>query len=310
MGEQKVIFKAGIVFVITLIFSFLVNIPVMGGMGLPDPVPEPVEPVITPGPLGAPIRVASYSAEALLVSDYHSGTIFKVSKIDPNDVEPLFTIEGRPLAIGYFGKNIIVGNETTGNLEVYNKNGKLTYILNKDAYIERPSDMAIDQKTEQIFIVDSRAHLVKVYAKNKLLYSFTSTHLTNPVGIALDTESQEVYVSDHGDSIQDIPAAVFIYTYDGEYIGMIGSVEFGFVRPRGLAYDQGILYITDALKGEVTAIDVQTMTKPGVFGEYGSDPGQLVQPQDVEIDEGGVNLYVANKRLGRIEKIFTGEVGQ
>jgi DNA-binding beta-propeller fold protein YncE len=281
------------------------------GMGLdfviPDPEPAPiVEPVITPGPLGAPVRLDSYSDTILIVSDYSSGTIFNVNKTDPSEVSIRFSIEGRALAVGHLGKNIIVGNASTGTLEVYDKNGKFKYILNNDEKIVRPSDLAVDQHTKQIFVVDSRERQIKVFDKKNLLFSFGESELVNPVGIALDPLAELVYVSDHGDSGNDVLAAVYKFTYDGVKLGKLDSEAFGFYRPRGLAFDLGKLYITDALAGEVTVIDLDSMTKLGVLGEYGSDPGQLVQPQDVTIDQGGAEVYVANKRLGRIEIISIG----
>ena len=115
-----------------------------------------------------------------------------------------------------------------------------------------------------------------------------------------------IFISDHGDSTKGISAAVFMYTFDGAYIGYMDGGEFQFYRPRGLAYDQEKLYVTDALAGEITVIDVAAMTRSGALGEYGSEPGQLVQPQDVFVDPERMEIFVANKRLGRIEKIAFG----
>lgn len=304
----KVLLRSSVLALILFVILFWSCGSVLG-MGLDFGTPEPspvIEPVITPGPLGAPVRLDSYSETTLIVSDYSSGTVFLVNKDDPSVVRSILTLEGRALAIGHFGKNIVVGNATTGNVEVYNNNGKLQYILNRDERIERPSDIEIDKRMKRIFVVDSRGREIKMYTSQGLLNSFGSDDLVNPVGIALNPSVELVYVSDHGDSTIGVPPAVHIFTYDGVKIGKLDSETFEFYRPRGLAFNLGKLYITDALAGVVIVVDVDSMAKLGILGEYGSDPGQLVQPQDVHIDQGGQDVYVANKRLGRIEKINTG----
>ena len=312
--QRKVLKKASIL--LPMMFAIISCIcGSVSGMDLnivsPDPGPAPVvEPVITPGPLGAPVRVDSYSKTMLIVSDYSSGTIFNVNKTDPSEVSTRFSIEGRALAVGHFGKNIIVGNASTGAIEVYDKNGKFKYVLNSDEIIVRPSDLAVDQRKNKIFIVDSRERQIKVYDKKNFLYSFGTSELINPVGIALDPLLEVVYVSDHGDSTNDVPPAIFKFTYDGVKLDKLDGEVFGFYRPRGLAYDLGKLYVTDALAGVIVVVDVTSMTTLGALGEYGSDSGQLVQPQDVIIDQGGGEVYVANKRLGRVERISIGGVLQ
>lgn len=298
MLKWKSIFKTRIFWLFFFASIMSVNHSALG-MSLAGP-----EPVISPGPLGAPVRIVSYSAGLLLVSDYSNGKIFKVNKNDLEDIQLLFTIEGRALAIGHFGKNIIVGNTTTGNVELYDKKGNFRKNINSDAPIARPSDLAVDMN--MIFVVDSRQHQIKVYSKKKLLATFGSSELVNPVGIALDRANQIIYVSDHGDSVAGIPAAVFVFTYEGVPIDKLESADFGFDRPRGIAFNLGNLYITDALLGVVSVIDVDNKVALGELGSYGSGPGQLIQPQDVEIAQDGTEIYVANKRLGRVEKISTG----
>jgi len=154
--QRKVLKKASIL--LPMMFAIISCIcGSVSGMDLnivsPDPGPAPVvEPVITPGPLGAPVRVDSYSKTMLIVSDYSSGTIFNVNKTDPSEVSTRFSIEGRALAVGHFGKNIIVGNASTGAIEVYDKNGKFKYVLNSDEIIVRPSDLAVDQRKNKILL--------------------------------------------------------------------------------------------------------------------------------------------------------------
>jgi hypothetical protein len=284
-----------------------------------------VEPVITPGPLGAPFRVASYTDQFLLVSDYNSGTIFSVSKSDPSQVETKFQIEGNIMAVAYFEGHILVGNSTDGSLEAYNSDGGLEYTLNGKDTTVFPSDLAVDQQQRQIFLVDSNGHEIKVYQKKGLFSvigtppvvtvsqkirfhgNFGADVLVSPVGIAIDPSSKLVYVSDHGSSMTDVPPMIYVFTYAGVKIDQLDSETYSFYRPRGLAFDSGKLYVMDTLASEVTVIDVEAKTKLGVLGEYGSGPGQLLQPQDVVVEPGGEAVYVANKRLGRIE-LFTGVV--
>ena len=64
------------------------------------------------------------------------------------------------MAVGHLGKNIVVGNETSGAVEIYNRRGRLKYTLHENDKIERPSDLAVDQRKKKIFVVDSRGREV------------------------------------------------------------------------------------------------------------------------------------------------------
>ncbi|MCF8056190.1 MAG: hypothetical protein K9K37_06090 [Desulfocapsa sp.] len=313
----KIISGSGTLLVMVIVLFFSIHSPASISAA---------EPVIPPGPLGAPFRVAAYTEQLLLVSDYNSGSIFSVSKSDPSQVGEKFKIDGNPLAVGSLEGDILVGNSSSGSIHVYNSVGGLEYTIDGMGIDIFPSDFAMDHQLRQVFVVDSNAHEVKVYRKKSsfLVFgknpivtvsqrihfhdSFGAEVLINPVGIALDQSEKVVYVSDQGDPMNDVPPIIHIFTYAGLKIDELDSTVFSDYRPRGLAYGSGKLYVTDALTCEIAVIDLITKTRLGTLGEYGSAPGQLMQPQDVSVDPSGESIYVANKRLGRIEKIVTGDL--
>ena len=114
IGKEIKMSSGVLLAVVFVLLSFLGSPVFSMGLDFGTPPPEPTpsaEPIITPGPLGAPIRVASYSKNKLIVSDYNSGSIYYVNKKNPSQVSLLFKIQGRALAVGHLGKNILLATK-------------------------------------------------------------------------------------------------------------------------------------------------------------------------------------------------------
>jgi DNA-binding beta-propeller fold protein YncE len=257
----------------------------------------------------SPVRITFNSDGNLIVSEYKRGLIVTLDRTTLGVIS-WFPIDGKPLGVAFLNNNILVGNETRGCIEAYRQNGrKLAFA---GVPVQKPVDMVLDKDFKTIFVVDGGEKSIRVLSfKGKLLFTIPNAPpdaniLTNPTGIALDTNKREIYVSDYGDREIGIYARVQIFDYNGNLTGTISGKEgmFGqrFSRPQGLAVDgKGHLLMIDCYCGEILVFDLLSGAIIKTFGEYGTDPGQLRLPFDLVFDPVAREIFVTNTRCSRIE---------
>lgn len=261
----------------------------------------------------SPARLSPGPSGILLVTDYRAQAVFMVSRANVAKVIRSFSIDGRPLGIAWARGRIYVGNETTGAVEVYNPAGKRMYTLGgAPGSVKQPSDIAVDESRGLVFVVDGQEKRIRVFGlKGPELTAISGIgagSLVNPIGIALDQAREEILVSDYGhpadSSGERIPSLVHIFDYDGNKTAEIsGSGRFS--RPQGLAVEDGYIYLTDGMLGQVLVLDRSSGATVATLGEFGTGPGQLQLPLDVVIDPSSKDVYVTNNRAARVE-LFEG----
>lgn len=286
----------------------------------------------TPHQMFSPMRLDFGPDGNLLVSDYRLGMVLTVDG-KTNEVTRFFVVEGKPLGIAYLKGHIYVGNATAGRVDIFNvagmqfkKNGSFR------TAVENPTDIAVDARTNRIFVVDGAAKHVKVFdTKGKLVGQVPASDPDNsllaaPTGVAVDTVRQEVLVSDYGNKAEDIPARIQIFDFDGNYLDTITSVVAGggmgmggmgggwnkkprFSRPQGLAVDAaGHIFVVDCFSCEVMVFDRLSGDLLKTLGGFGTDPGQMRLPLDIVIQSRTKDLLVTNNRAARIEVFEKGGV--
>ena len=255
--------------------------------------------------LVSPARIAP-GGDVLYVTDYRQSAVFMVNK---KGLKPLrsFPIAGSPLAVAWHRGRVYVGNETSAHIEVYNPAGK--HVTDLGGTVTRPGDMAFDDRSGTLFVVDSGDRSLKVFDRDgALTKTITSQHLVNPTGIALDEERGEIFVSDYGDPALKYPARVLVFDYAGNLLRTLSGRTAGFSRPQGMALDGGHVFLADGLIGKVLVLDSLTGEVLKTLGSFGDAPGQLMLPLDVTIDPFSRDVYVTNNRLGRIERFPGGGI--
>jgi DNA-binding beta-propeller fold protein YncE len=264
--------------------------------------------------LHSPMRLTMTPEGDLLVSDYQLGMIVTV---DHKSLKATrwFPVPGKPLGVAYARGHIYVGNASKECVEVYARGGRKLYQLN--GVIKQPTDIAIDQKQDLVFVVDGSQKDVKVFnLKGKFIRSFpgaNSNNLVNPTGITVDTANNEVFVSDYGDRTKYVYPRIQIFDYEGSLQDTIkgkkGMFGVRFSRPQGLAVDEaGHVFMLDCYSGEIMVFDRYNGSLLKTMAGYGTDPGQLRLPLDIVINPSSKDIYVTNNRAAAIEKFKNGGV--
>jgi DNA-binding beta-propeller fold protein YncE len=279
---------------------------------------DPVEPVfgqpLDPAwmVMRSPTRVAAAPGGYLLVTDSRRHVVLRV---DGETLEPdqAFQTRGKPLAIGMHAGRIFVGNATTGSIDVYEADGSYRQSFGPGA-APYPSDLAVDPLRDLIFAVAGETADVRVFDLEGRLSRIIADGgaLHAPTGIALDWGRQLVLVSDYG--APGGHAAVKIFDYDGAYVGQFSGegdcgmmgCSGGFSRPQGIGVDDGgLMYVTDALLGQVMVWDRQAGEQVAVLGAHVSDGGRLRLPLDV-LWSPAVGLVVISHGTAAVERLVVG----
>jgi DNA-binding beta-propeller fold protein YncE len=232
-------------------------------------------------------------------------------------------IDGNPLGVAWGGDVLYVGNDSTAAVDIYapQRNGRWKVsgsLGGPSSPIPKPTDLAYDRYSGHLFVLSAGLKRVLVFgADGRLVTTIgvvddSPSCLTQPTALAIDTLTEEVFVSDYGDSASGESAGVKIYGFDGSYLGAIcgdaGQGGFEFSRPQGMALSSaGEILLADSLLGQVLVFDRTTLLGVASLGSYGTAPGQLLLPLDVALDAEDGRVVVTNNRAGRLE-VLTPEV--
>ena len=118
-----------------------------------------------------------------------------------------------------------------------------------------------------------------------------------PTGIAVDSNSQKVYVSDPaGNQIR-------VFNFSGALIGTYNPGTLS--GPNGLAVDNaGRIYIADSGNDRILVVNSDLSTVAGSMGGPGVNPENLNNPNGVALDTFG-NVYVADSGNDKIKRYDT-----
>lgn len=272
---------------------------------------DPSEPMIRPGRL----TWAGPSRNFLLVTDHYRGVVYEF-KVKHGELVPFreFQFDAGVSGIAWGGDRFFVGNTTTASVAAYRQNGTWMYDLGGPGTFEYPSDIEVDEERDLVFVLDNRRQSIDVFGVNgepKNTWSASALGMENPVALGIDTVRQELLVSDYGGlGTGSGPFAIHVFDYEGNRLklisGKLGMLGARFSRPQGTTVDaQGRILMVDALSCELFVIDRESGAVLDIFGEPGTEPGQMLAPLDVAVDADG-RAFVTSNRLGRIEVFDVG----
>ena len=147
---------------------------------------------------------------------------------------------------------------------------------------------------ERIYVADSMLGKVCVFGLDgKFLFDFGAKRFKRPTGIAYNSRTSRVYVSDTGNHV------INVFDKNGEFIENIGSrgtEEGKFNFPTYLWVDgAGRLYVSDTLNYRIQVFSVEGKFVM-MFGEQGDGPGYFAHPAGVAVDSLG-NIYVTDRQF-------------
>jgi len=167
--------------------------------------------------------------------------------------------------------------------------------------VERPAGLAFDPGSSRLYVADSKAHRVVVYAADGTMQRVIGGRgvedgkFNFPTYLTVDRDGSLYVVDSLGFRVQ-------VFDREGRFLrsfGRHGDSSGSLASPKGVALDsEGHVYVVDALFDTVQVFDMQGRLLLA-FGERGVNPGQFWLPAGLFIDASD-RIYVAdayNQRL-------------
>jgi len=205
------------------------------------------------GKLYQPFDVVADGKGLVYLSETQNGFVkifdFNTKKVRYFLNEPV----GEPLglALDSHGR-LFIGDQRSHRVLVYSTDGRPLFSFGGPEELDRPYDIAINERLGRIYVSDDYSHHVVVYNLDGVkLFDIGERgveegQFIRPAGIAIDKENR-VFIADH------LNARIQVFDADGVFqyaFGERGAHYTNFEAPKGLAFDsEGNLWITDFRKG-------------------------------------------------------------
>jgi len=252
---------------------------------------------------GAPTRVAVDAAGNAYVTDAARGQV--VVRAANGRIVSKATGLGHPIsvAVGSAGR-VYIGDGAAGSVTAFAADWSPLFQLGQGpGEFLLPNDLGVDATTGNVYVADSKAHVVKIYsAAGAFLQSFGGQgsgdgQFNFPVALFVDPTAQQVLVVDQ------LNYRVEVFDTAGNFLSCFGTQGSGpgkFNMPQGVTVDaQGRVFVADAFEGRVQVLD-----RNGDFvryiGDFGDGAGQLRIPVGLAIDRTN-RLLVGAANNARLE---------
>jgi DNA-binding beta-propeller fold protein YncE len=266
------------------------------------------EPIVLRRPQGVAegadgrIWVTDVSRQAVFLFDPQAGELQVFDTIDEQRrfVAPIGVA---PLPDG----GVLVSDAELKLIVDLSPQGEVRAIIGEGMF-ERPTGLAYDAATGNIFVADTRANRIKVIdSQGDLVQMFgeegeASGQLNAPTYIAVSQD--RIYVTDTLNArIQVFDKAGGFQTHFAERGLYIGNLT----RPKGIAVsDEGLVYVVESYYDYLLIFDEEGQLLLPIGGT-GHRPGQFYLPSGVWAGEGG-RVYVSDMFNGRVAVLqFLGE---
>ena len=210
-----------------------------------------------------------------------------------------------PIGLAVDGRgNVYVGDN--GHQAIFAFGPDLNYLgtLTKQGEVEAPSGLAVDLRTDRLYVADTRRHEV-------LSYNLESGRLLKrvggkgsgpgefgwPHGIAVGPDGK-VYVTD------TMNYRVQVLDRDLRFLRSFGSLGVNpgqFRRPKGIAVDrQNVIYVVDSDFNNFQMFDTEGRPLLAI-GRRGERPGEMVLPAGIAVSATSRRIYVAEQLTRRVQ---------
>ena len=174
-----------------------------------------------------------------------------------------------------------------------------------DASFGLINGLAIDDN-DRLFVSDTKLNRVLVLnAKHQMQSTLGEGVLSDPGGLAIDTENRFLYVVDTGNDavrVFDVDSFKLLRTLGTPSKKHASNDPGTFSLPTNVAVDgDGNIYITDTFNDRVEIFDADG-TFISQFGKNGDGPGQFERPKGIAVDCDG-HIWVVDNAQDRV-KVF------
>ncbi len=210
-----------------------------------------------------------------------------------------------PYGIAVDSKGLVyVADQRVGAVFIFNTETHDTQLIRNgyEAHFGWINGLAIDDD-DRLFVSDGKMHRVLIFNAKHEMENQITEGLTDPVGLAIDTENRFLYVVD---TQQDQ-----VMVYDADTLKLLRRIGTGgknhflttpgdFGAPQGVALDpDGNVYVTDTLNNRVEIFDADGAFI-SLFGKHGDGPGYLARPKGIAVDGDG-HIWVADEMEDRLQ---------
>jgi DNA-binding beta-propeller fold protein YncE len=241
------------------------------------------------------LYVADPGALSLFLFDARQNNAFRVSRIGEETlVSPV------ALALGP-ADTLFLADSRLKKVYALDRQGQLRQVVAQQG-LQRPAALAYDAVSERLYVADSMAHHVLVYALDgRLLQTIgrngrANGEFNSPTHLAV-TGNGTLLVTDA------LNFRVQAFDREGRFLWKFGKVGDGagdFAAPKGVAADSaGEVLVVDALFDAVQIFNQNGTLLLG-FGEHGVRPGQFWLPGGLFVDPQDT-VYVADAYNQRIQ---------
>lgn len=210
-----------------------------------------------------------------------------------------------PYGIAIDSKGLVyVADQRVGAIFIFNPETRDVKLIRNgyEAHFGWVNGLAIDDD-DRLFVSDGKMHRVLVFSPQHEVINQINEGLSDPVGLAVDTENRFLYVVD--------TQADQVVVYDADTLkelrrmGTAGKNHWltspgDFGAPSNVAVDKdGNVYVTDTMNNRVEIFDAEG-TYVSEFGKHGDGPGYFARPKGIAIDSDG-HIWVADSYQDRVE---------
>jgi len=250
---------------------------------------------------GRTLYVADPGAQALVILDAQASKEVVVGRVGNEALVSPIAVANGP------DETLLLVDSALGKVFMLDRQGKLLRTLGGEGRFGRPAGLAYDRVNDRLYISDSAAHRIVVYAGDgHFLESFGHNgsapgEFNYPTHLAL-TKDGLLVVTD------TLNFRVQVLDREGRPLLRFGHVGDGagdFASPKGVATDStGNYYVVDALFDAVQMFSPDGALLLG-FGDRGTRPGQLWLPNGLFVGDDDT-IYVAdayNQRIAIFQRV-------
>jgi DNA-binding beta-propeller fold protein YncE len=256
---------------------------------------------------GRTLYVADAGAQALVVLDATQSKEIVVTRVGREALASPVAVALGP------GDTVLLADSALGKVFVLDAHGALLRTIGGEARLGRPAGVAYDSAADQLYVSDSSAHRIVVYAGDgRFLGAFGRNgaapgELNYPTHLALAKDGRLIVTDTLNFRVQ-------VLDREGRPLlrfGRVGDGSGDFASPKGVATDSaGDFYVVDALFDAVQVFGADGALMLG-FGERGTRDGQFSLPTGLFIGTDDA-IYVAdsyNQRIAVFQRVRTSAEG-